>query len=218
MDARTLIGLDWSEVGDDDLTDIIRGAGAVELVGGDVEIVGADTDMEELLKRVGDLDLIGAAPKKTTGLYRQAMVLQALQEAAKRRREREAIGRTSARRVVVREKTPTELNEIPLGFGPVIIPAGGTLPVEATPQVVFKTKRLILRDPDFWILQDVKVGNRSIFAAAGPVMGAGFARDTVGSNLRAQTASVNQKIIITAQNDTGAPQTFYAVMFGDAIE
>lgn len=181
-----------------------------------LEIIGADEIVgEDLLDDyIGDDDdddidaLLGAAPRRGN---RRAMFNRARIQAAAVHAARGA--------AAVRTERPTEARELPIGFFFPAVAAGATETVTTRPQVLFRPTRLVVPSavaPSFSI-EDIKVGNKSQFIAAGPVPAEAFAQTAFNTPLKCDTCQISMDLIVEVENVSVAPADFRAVMFGNAV-
>ena len=117
---------------------------------------------------------------------------------------------------------PTADFEWPLGFdsGPILIAPGASATITANPQVLFKGARLVVPGSiasDFGI-NDVKVGQRSMFPAVGQVPAEAFSNLSVGVRLKLTTAQVTMQISIDVTNIGLAAARFRATIIGTVAD
>lgn len=101
--------------------------------------------------------------------------------------------------------------KIPLGINsdtPIL--AGATRNVTTRPQMRAKIMRLIIENPEWWRVLDIKVGNKSQLISAGALPGIMFSADAQDVNLVGDTASTSQDVIVVVENKTGADHRFEA--------
>lgn len=99
--------------------------------------------------------------------------------------------------------------KIPLGINsetPIL--AGATRNVTTRPQMRAKIKRLVIENPEWWRILDIKVGNKSQLIAAGALPGVMFSADAIDVELIGDTASTSQDVIVVVENKTGADHRF----------
>jgi hypothetical protein len=204
-----VVGWDDSISGDDISGD--------ETVLGDDYVSGAEEDLKNLLAVSGDSldisgdDLISGAMMPP---YRAQMMRYARQLAAR------AASRKNA--VAVKSRGVSAARRYPLGFfsGPTPIPAAGFFDVKSNPQIPFRPERLVVPSAiaAFFVIHDVKVGNRSQFVSSGPLPAQVFAENGVGIVMRMDTAQVSQDVVITVENtDTTTAHVFRAALIGTAL-
>ncbi len=115
-----------------------------------------------------------------------------------------------------------DLREFALGFREVV-PARQQWNVKAQPQVVFYGERLVIPSGEngcaekFSVL-DIKVGNRSQLVETTKLPAMVWAETAQGVRLKLDPAFIAQDIIISVENETDAPETFKAILFGAAID
>lgn len=115
----------------------------------------------------------------------------------------------------------TKAREYPLGFAsttPVI--AGGSQRITTRPQVPFRVDRLVVPSDiaGLFVIDDVKVGKNSQFAAEGAVPARVFQENGVGVTLKGDTAQVSMDVTLSVSNVSGAPSVFRAAIIGPAVE
>lgn len=87
---------------------------------------------------------------------------------------------------------------LPLSSGVRILP-GTSMQVTAHPQDPFRPERIIIGgDPNEWIVNDVRVGNRSQFSQKGDIPGVGFAATAQNSSVSFETVQVAMDFTISA--------------------
>lgn len=118
-------------------------------------------------------------------------------------------------------RRPREVRDEMLGFDSVTeIPPGETRPVIARPQVIFRGERLVVPSSiagDF-VIEDIRVGNRPMFAASGGNSALVFAEGSTHVRLQMTTAQPGIDIVILASNVSGAARRFRATLIGKGAE
>jgi hypothetical protein len=113
----------------------------------------------------------------------------------------------------------TKAREYPLGFPTTTIAATTTTNVQASPQVPFRGRRLIIPS-DFAgsiLINDIKVGQASQFPASNPVPGRAFTELGVGVDLNMDTAQISQVVSLNVTNTSGGSVTFNAAIIGTTV-
>lgn len=122
---------------------------------------------------------------------------------------------------LLRDVPPSKSRIFPLGFVSTgAVAAGLQAIVISRPQVIYRGERLSIPSDiagDF-VLDDVKVGKNSQFVAEGPIPARTLQENAWGVLLQLDTAQISQNIQLTVTNVAGAPRTFRATMFGNAVE
>lgn len=177
-------------------------------MGGSLEIIGADEF--DVGGDVGDDDDYEVGADDLEGL---------LGGGPRRRRGGRGGGRGGGRNPYARESGSRDARSLLIGFQSLAIPIGGSVVVEARPQMLFRPVRLVigaLVAPSFAI-DDIKIGNRSQFIAAGSVPAEAFAQNAVHTPLKMDTCQISMSIILQVHNVSAAIADFRAAMFGDAV-
>jgi hypothetical protein len=122
---------------------------------------------------------------------------------------------------MLRTRAPTKGREYVLGFDSVTtVAAAATAVITTRPQVVFRPDRLVIPAsiaPAF-LLNDLKVGKNSQFAAATAVPAEVFTQGAFGVRLKNDTAQVSMDIILNVTNISGGALRFNAALIGPAVE
>jgi hypothetical protein len=113
---------------------------------------------------------------------------------------------------------------LPMGFFSASVAKSGQANVSDKPQCTFRPERLVLptqieaspvNNP--FVVNDIKVGNRSQFVNATGIPANTFFGDTVGVTLACDTASNGMDIILVVTNtDSSATHDFRAALLGQA--
>ena len=118
-------------------------------------------------------------------------------------------------------RRPREVRDEMLGFDSVTdIPPGETRPVIARPQVIFRGERLVVPSSiagDF-VIEDIRVGNRPMFAASGGNSALVFSEGSTHVRLQMTTAAPGIDIVLLASNVSGAARRFRATLIGKGAE
>lgn len=119
------------------------------------------------------------------------------------------------------EDPGTVAREEPIGFPSTLVPKSSTLAITTRPEYTFRPSRLIVPAslaPNFMI-NDLKIANRSVFQNAVPIGAESFTQVAVGVALALATATVGQSIVIEVTNlDAAADHTFFATLIGTTIK
>jgi len=128
---------------------------------------------------------------------------------------------------VVQERQLRDTRALALGFFATNIPNnGGQFNVISRPQVLFRGERLVIPDSPAWpgqsgstqadsfLINDIKIGNKSQLVEATSLPARAFAENAVGVRLSLDTASIAQDVVVAVSNVDVTAATFRAVMFG----
>lgn len=186
----------------------------------DEEYYVGDATVEDLLEVGAPVvrDRRGSTRRAPTRSGRRRIVRAAPRGV--RRAYNESLGRRmSASRPVVQARGPTRQENWPLGFDSgANIAAGASANVVATPQVLFKGKRLVVPASiaALFTIDTIVVGNANQTPAVGPNPAETFSQLGQGVQLSLRTAQVNQQITIGVTNISGGAARFRASLIGDA--
>lgn len=111
--------------------------------------------------------------------------------------------------------------DIPMGFDSgVAVPAGGTVNITQRPQIPFRPARLTIPSDiaGSFLVNDMKVGNKSQLAANSALPGRMFQENAVGNNLLLDTASPAIDVVLSVTNISGGAVRFNAGIVGPAVE
>ena len=131
-----------------------------------------------------------------------------------------------ARAAVVAAPMPTQANRdiLPMSTGVPILPTQSAQ-ITGRPQVLaFKIGRFVISNAGTaggaadWIVNDIKIGNRSQFVQSGDVPGDLFATNAIDTFVRFETAQTAMDVVVVVTyiglNESGAP--FFGAMVGTA--
>ena len=131
-----------------------------------------------------------------------------------------------ARAAVVNAAMPTQANRdiLPMSTGVPILPTQSAQ-ITGRPQVlVFKIGRFVISNAGTaggaadWIVNDIKIGNRSQFVQSGDVPGDLFATNAIDTFVRFESAQTAMDVVVVVTyiglNESGAP--FFGAMVGTA--
>ena len=131
-----------------------------------------------------------------------------------------------ARAAVVNAPMPTQANRdiLPMSTGVPILPTQSAQ-ITGRPQVlVFKIGRFVISNAGTaggsadWIVNDIKIGNRSQFVQSGDVPGDLFATNAIDTFVRFESAQTAMDVVVVVTyiglNESGAP--FFGAMVGTA--
>lgn len=184
---------------------------ALEILGanlGDIddELVGAD-DVEALL---GGYDIVGATRRRR---QRARAVHSVAAQAA-----RQAL---AAKATYVKTTEPNRSNRIILPMT-----SSGNITTSATvtarPQsVAYRPEKMIVGGtPADWLIDDIKVGNRSQFAQAGSIPAEAFASNALGNEVAFETVQTAMDFVVqvTYLGTSSTGDQFRSVVFGTSVD
>ena len=195
-----------------------------DIIGAEIAF-GAESEVDALLEggQAPDADLVGGAhdifagdPSIFAGSYPIVGAMSRAQE-NKNAMLRQLAARHAA---AVMPRPITKGREYPLGFPTTVLAAGSTTNVSTQPQVPFRGRRLIVPSDiaGSILINDLKIGKNSMFAASGPVPARTFTEFGVGVDLNLDTAQISQQISLNITNTSGASLNFNATLIGTAVE
>lgn len=182
-----------------------------DIIGADPEVaLGAydlfGTELDSLFSGYGPI--VGADPGPAAA---------AKGAAVKKQFERMLAGRHAA---MLAQRPITKAREYPLPFPTTTVNAGTTTTIQTQPQVPFRGRRLVIPSDiaGIFLVNDLKVGKNSMFAASGPVPARLFSEVAVGVDLNLDTGQISQIISVNVTNTSGANANFNAAMIGTSVE
>jgi hypothetical protein len=195
--------------GNDELTDPIDIAGAMEIIGA--------SGMSAAAKRQAAAKAIMARRKKQMML--KNLFAQQKRQTAQRRLQ--GLANVGIQPTLAVDKGYTKARRFPFGLqADGVTPAGSPGNVTRRPQTPIKVQRLVI--PSFiapaFVITDVKVGKDSQLVGSDPIPAITFAENAVAVELTGDTANVGHDVTIAFANISGAPQQFRAVIIGAAVE
>ncbi|MFO0722839.1 MAG: hypothetical protein U1E65_03575 [Myxococcota bacterium] len=201
-------------------------AGEIELVGADLDDVGAEIDI------VGD-DEIGRRPQPrrtvTPAMLRQTVRRQAARMANQIVAQRAAPSFpafTAAPPVAMEKKlegAETETAYLSMfrdATNGGLVASGVDVDIVGEPQKPFRPEALVIDDEssrDFLIL-DIKIGTDSLFVNSGPIPASQFTGEAILNALRTRTGQTSQQIIIRVRNRAPDARPFYASFKGSKLK
>lgn len=108
----------------------------------------------------------------------------------------------------------------PLGFPTTVIRAGTRDCIRTQPQLSFRGRLLVLGSEalvEDLVVEDLKVGNQTIFVSCGPVPGCAFSATAFPFWLKLPTADICQNVAIMLHNAGPSDLRVTPVLYGDAI-
>lgn len=113
---------------------------------------------------------------------------------------------------------------LPLSTSGTLVEPKQSVQITARTDRHFKPERVIISDgfggARDWVVNDIKIGNRSVFAQSGDIPGDMFKPDAIDTFLSFPVAEVGQEVVIIATysgtEPTGRP--LYASMIGTSIQ
>lgn len=183
------------------------------------EIVGADTALGygRSPLYVGADDGPSADAMQALAGLNQASMAQALGPVAYQNAMLRALAERNASAVIT--KTPMDSRTLILPFPETTVPAGASRDVQVLPQCLFRGERLLIPSDiaGLVVLDDIRIGTVSQFAAVGPVPGRSFSEVGVGIGTLFDTAEPGYTILLRVRNISGNDITFRATLFGRAV-
>jgi hypothetical protein len=131
-----------------------------------------------------------------------------------------------ARAAVVSAPMPTQANRdiLPMSTGVPILPTQSAQITGRPQTLVFKIGRFVISNAGTsggaadWIVNDIKIGNRSQFVQSGDVPGDLFAVNAIDTFVRFEAAQMGMDVVVVVTyiglNESGAP--FFGAMVGTA--
>lgn len=120
---------------------------------------------------------------------------------------------------MVVQRGVTKAREFPLGFPTTVIAAGATANIQTQPQIPFRGRRLVIPS-DFAgaiLVNNLTVGQQSMFPNTNPVPGRVFSETGVGMDLNLDTAQISQIVTLNVTNTSGGQVTFNAAIIGTVV-
>lgn len=183
--------------------------GAADLAFGAEDIVGGYNELDALFsgQRRGPMIVSGADP----GSPQSALATPQGQQLAQT-----LIARNSA---MVVQRGVTKAREFPLGFPTTALAAAATANIQTQPQVPFRGRRLAIPSDiaGSILVNDLKIGNASMFPNSNPVPGRMFSELAVGIDLNLDTAQISQVVSLNVTNTSGGSVTFNAAIIGTVV-
>lgn len=115
---------------------------------------------------------------------------------------------------------PPDAKRIILNFESAAVAAGASVVVTARPQTVFRPDQFIVPSTFglAFTIDDIKIGNRSQYTAAGRASAVVFSEVSVNSQVKFDTAQGGIDVILNITNVSGEEADFFATMIGPAIQ
>jgi hypothetical protein len=179
--------------------------GAADLAFGAEDIVGGYSELDALFSGAGPMIVTGAnAGTVQDGSVSKAQLAQTL------------MARNSA---MVVQRGVTKAREFPLGFPTTAIAATATANIQTQPQVPFRGRRMTIPSDiaGSILVNDLKIGNASMFPNSNPVPGRMFSELAVGIDLNLDTAQISQVVSLNVTNTSGGAVTFNAAIIGTVV-
>ncbi len=203
------------------IDDSSSGSDLITLAGDDV-LAGLldDSSSGDL---VGDLigDLVGATAAKKGNLAQQIgkkVITQALKARLGGSGKRLPPG---ARRLQYTPRKYDAARVVPIGFDTVAaVPAFTSATITQRPQEPFRPSRIFIPSDiaGSFLVDDIKVGNRSQLAANGSLPARMFQENATGISLLLDTADPAIDVVLRVTNISGAALRFFAAVVGPAAE
>lgn len=120
---------------------------------------------------------------------------------------------------MVVQRGVTKAREFPLGFPTTTLAAAATANIQTQPQVPFRGRRLAIPSDiaGSILVNDLKIGNASMFPNSNPVPGRMFSELAVGIDLNLDTAQISQVVSLNVTNTSGGAVTFNAAIIGTVV-
>ena len=204
-------------------------AGEIELVGADLDDVGAEIDI------VGDDEISGRQRRRTVT---QSQLRQTMQRQATRMANQMATQMVARRvgggfgglagpppmamekKVEGAETETAYLSMFRDATNGGLVNAGADVDIVGEPQKPFRPEALVIDDEssrDFLIL-DIKIGTDSLFVNSGPIPASQFTGEAILNALRTRTGQTSQQIIVRVRNRAPDPRPFYASFKGSKLK
>lgn len=173
---------------DDDYLDLLAGDDDDDEVVGAEEIIGVD-------------EIIGKVTKNVVNAMKRARALD-------------------PNAVLVRKKKNEARRRKILPTAGVLVGIGATVTIVYSTEELFRPERFIIDEltGDDFIIEDILVGTRSMFASTGEVKASIFRPDAVDANVHFDSANVGNKIKVIVRNTNAAARTFYGSFIGTSVE
>lgn len=124
----------------------------------------------------------------------------------------------------LRTKSLTGRVVLPLSTGGTLVGPKCSVQITARADRHFRPDRLVISDgfggAADWIVNDIKIGNRSVFAQSGDVPGDVFATNAIDTFLSFPVAEIGQEVVIVAtyHGTEAEGRPLYASMIGTSIQ
>lgn len=184
-----------------------------EMIGAEIEIVGADAPPPAKI----------AKPKRrvSANQLRGAMQRSAMRMANQMLAQSRGAGGGQGAPVAVERTQGGETETAYLSMyrdasnGGLIQP-GAEVDVVGEPQKPFRPEALVIDDESLrdFLIVDIKIGTDSFFVNSGPIPASQFSADAILNALRTRTGQTSQQITIRVRNRTPDPKAFYASFKG----
>ncbi len=179
--------------------------GAADLAFGAQDIVGGYNQLDALFSgQRGPMIVTGQDQLSANGEANRNALAQTL------------LSRNSA---MVVQRGVTKAREFPLGFPTTALAAATTANIQTQPQVPFRGRRLAIPSDiaGSILVNDLKIGNASMFPNSNPVPGRMFSELAVGIDLNLDTAQISQVVSLNVTNTSGGAVTFNAAIIGTVV-
>lgn len=146
--------------------------------------------------------LVGAPPARGDALVGTVTRLTSAFAGAMLREVRIAIGLPATPR------SPRDTRTIMLPFPETTIPYGASRDIQVLPQSRFRCERLVLAEDiaSHVVIDDIRIGTVSQFAATGPVDGSTFSPDAVGTGLILDTVEPGLTVLLRVRSKGTMPE------------
>lgn len=230
---------DLDDVGEVDIVGDVDIVGADDLTDDDLEdlVSGEDDDFDDYddLDGVEGVDIVGLRRRRGRRRSfllrnRKKLLNRVSRSRGGRTRLKGAAARVARRKAARRmpkvvTRTPQDVHTHILPFhrdagNGGLIPAGAEADIIAEPQMPFKPSALVIGDEtarDF-VITDIKIGTRTMFAAAGAVPASAFKADGILQQLLTMTGQTSQQITVRVRNLSADARAFYGQMVGKGAQ
>jgi hypothetical protein len=121
----------------------------------------------------------------------------------------------------VHPRPPADDREWPIGFDSVAaVAAGATANITQRPQELFRPERIVIPAAiaASFLVNDIKVGNRSQFLSSGALPAATFSETSFGVRLLLDTCQVAMDLALNVTNVSAGAVRFLATMLGRVVK
>ena len=186
--------------------------GAADLAFGAEDIVGGYSQLDAMFSgQRGPMIVTGADGSLQLDQYQGGQG-----QANRAQLAQTLLSRNSA---MVVQRGVTKAREFPLGFPTTALAAAATANIQTQPQVPFRGRRLAIPSDiaGSILVNDLKIGNASMFPNSNPVPGRMFSELAVGIDLNLDTAQISQVVSLNVTNTSGGAVTFNAAIIGTVV-
>lgn len=124
--------------------------------------------------------------------------------------------------LAVKDQSPTQARELPLGFDSVTdVTKATSARITSRPQVTFRPDRLVVAAAiaEFFLIDDLKIGKNSQLTSGDSIPAEAFSNLSVGVGMKMDTANIGIDIVLSVTNiDAAADHRFNGVLIGPAVQ